>query len=351
MKKGFSLLSSFVAVAFIGVFAPEAEPMPLEKLVQAAQREGIVNHTETRAAEVWAELEKRFNNRFGTKIKINQLPIQAAEAVTRLREEAAVGRISMDLYRGSGSYTYMVMKAGLLAEPFDWVDTFGKILPGIEKLVGAPRVPKNLENRIVLYDDLTKGVIYNKKLVAKNEVPRKWEELLDPKWRGRKIAVDPRGSSTYGLALFYGKEWALDFNRKLKAQNPLFVNGTPAVAKAVSRGEALLGAGVGIKHVLEEVDIDIAAEIPLFSAARNIMPIHGSPHLNAARLWAAWYAVEGVKIMNKEFNIYDGLIEGDYEQARFAQKRGIKYKDEGLTEEDIESLAEMRSLVRKILAK
>lgn len=351
MKEKLCLLSSLLAAVIMNVFASEAKPMPLQELIQAAQREGAVVHVETVPSEAWVELEKRFNKRFGTAIKVQQMAIQAAAGVARLREEKAAGKISIDLYRGSGSYTNLLLGAGLLAEPFDFVGTFGGTLPGIEKVTGPPRIPKYLQNRIVIYDDLTKGVVYNKKLVAKNEVPRKWEDLLDPKWKDRKIGVEPGGASTYGLLLYYSKEWTLNFNRKLKDQKPLYLQGLADVADAVDRGEVLIGAGVGIHHVMERQNIDMAPEIPLFSAPRNIMPIKGAPHPNAARLWAAWYAIEGIPILNKEFNIHYGLIDGNSEQSRFAQKLGLKYKFEGLTEGELKDLAEIRRAIQKILTR
>lgn len=47
-------------------------------------------------------------------------------------------------------------------------------------------------------------LMYNKKLVSPEEVPKSWEELLDPKWKGKMVYTDPHnsGSSYMVLATF-----------------------------------------------------------------------------------------------------------------------------------------------------
>lgn len=60
-------------------------------------------------------------------------------------------------------------------------------------------------------------IAYNTDLVAEDEVPRTWEDLLDPKWKGRIVMTDPKGAgstkyfvsslmgaSGYGPAFFSG---------------------------------------------------------------------------------------------------------------------------------------------------
>ena len=63
---------------------------------------------------------------------------------------------------------------------------------------------------------------YNTKLVNKEDVPKTYEQLLDPKWKGKKISID---DSAYGflagLVRAWGKEKAVGFFKKFAAQEPV----------------------------------------------------------------------------------------------------------------------------------
>ena len=63
---------------------------------------------------------------------------------------------------------------------------------------------------------------YNTKLVNKEDVPKTYEQLLDPKWKGKKISID---DSAYGflagLIRAWGKEKAVEYFKKFAAQEPV----------------------------------------------------------------------------------------------------------------------------------
>ena len=53
-------------------------------------------------------------------------------------------------------------------------------------------------------------IMYNSKLVSESELPQKWSDLFDPKWKGKVVMGDPiKSSSTYiqayGLNQLYGE--------------------------------------------------------------------------------------------------------------------------------------------------
>jgi iron(III) transport system substrate-binding protein len=63
---------------------------------------------------------------------------------------------------------------------------------------------------------------YNTKLVPKDQVPQSFEDLLDPKWKG-KIAwriESASGTSLFltNLRLAWGEERAMDYFKKLSQQ-------------------------------------------------------------------------------------------------------------------------------------
>src|SRR5262245_21895831 len=80
----------------------------------------------------------------------------------------------------------------------------------------------NLERRFVFEDGLlhtaTHSVFitaYNKTLLAEKELPRTWEELLNPKWKG-KIAIDQEPNDIVaGFLILMGKEKGEKYLRQL----------------------------------------------------------------------------------------------------------------------------------------
>ncbi|MBM3129694.1 MAG: extracellular solute-binding protein [Chloroflexi bacterium] len=87
-------------------------------------------------------------------------------------------------------------------------------------------------------------IMYNKKLVPAADVPKKWADLLDPKWKGKIVNADPsKSSSSYQslvtrLIAFKDKGW--EFEEKL-IQNLVIVPSSSAVYLQVGTGEQALG--------------------------------------------------------------------------------------------------------------
>ncbi len=288
---------SVQSLVVLAVLAAAYAPVPattLQQLVEAAKMEGKIAYATTTPAEIIAELNKRFNQRFGVNVTVELIPLRASQAATRLSQEIPAGKVTLDVLHPS--YTLVVAKFGKLDvfEAFDWIGTFGEnTLPSLRKQV--ERAPKYLRNKVLEYGNLTYGLAYNTRLLTKAEVPKKYDDLLNPKWKGRKIIIDPRGNSTYLLAVKFGHKWAVDYSAKLLDQKPLFVRGTPAIGRAVAKGEAPIGftnGAVTLKLKRQGQPIDLA---PVeWTAVQQLMFVpKGAPHPNAGRLWVAWLATDG----------------------------------------------------------
>jgi ABC-type Fe3+ transport system substrate-binding protein len=82
---------------------------------------------------------------------------------------------------------------------------------------------------------------YNKKLIAADKVPDRWEDFLKPEFKGRKFVADIRphlfasfpACPEQGLGL----EWALKFARRLRDQEPIWFRGHSRALSALLAGE------------------------------------------------------------------------------------------------------------------
>ena len=65
--------------------------------------------------------------------------------------------------------------------------------------VAYPAGFKDSKGYWVDYFDSYNVIGYNTQLVARDQAPKSWEDLLDPKWKG-KIALDEENFSWYGAS-------------------------------------------------------------------------------------------------------------------------------------------------------
>lgn len=95
------------------------------------------------------------------------------------------------------------------------------------------------------------SVAYNTKLVPQHDIPKNFEELLNPRWKG-KMFVDERDYEWYANMLtFMGKEKGLEYMKKLSRQAIQFRFGKRLLATLLAAGEAQLFLTAS-GHTIEE---------------------------------------------------------------------------------------------------
>ena len=143
-------------------------------------------------------------------------------------------------------------------------------------------------------------------MVPAADVPQKWDDLLHPRWKGNKLALDRDNAVWYsGLALYWGKEKADKFMRALADQNPTMRKGHTLIATLLSSGEFPLG--LVYAHRVEEMKakgISTIEWLPLepIVATPNVIGIGKSaPNSNAAKLFVDFFlSKEGQTISQKQ---------------------------------------------------
>jgi iron(III) transport system substrate-binding protein len=143
---------------------------------------------------------------------------------------------------------------------------------------------------------------YNTKMVKKDEVPKTYEELLDPKWKSRKISID---DSAYGLLAglihAWGKEKAVAYFKKLAAQGPVVQRGNTNRVQLTMAGEypLIIAYAPTIQretskgHPMDWVPLEpVAVQVnPMMLAAK-------APHPNAGKLFIDFLlSKEGQKML------------------------------------------------------
>jgi iron(III) transport system substrate-binding protein len=141
---------------------------------------------------------------------------------------------------------------------------------------------------------LVSPLAYNTKLVKKEEAPRSFKDLLDPKWTGKLVKAHPAYSGTIMNATYQiARELGWEYFEKLAKQRVMQVQSATDTPKKISLGERLVmvdGAGYLVIRYKEDgqpVDVIYPEEgTPLASGPSAIFK--SAPNPNAARLFQNW---------------------------------------------------------------
>ena len=98
------------------------------------------------------------------------------------------------------------------------------------------------------------AMAYNAKILKEDEIPKRWEDLLDPKWKGRMTMSD--AASSGGALHWYAamrKTYGKSFLEKLSKQNVLIRTGGGDVVNTLIAGERPLAAMLPQYHALGQI--------------------------------------------------------------------------------------------------
>jgi iron(III) transport system substrate-binding protein len=141
---------------------------------------------------------------------------------------------------------------------------------------------------------LISPLAYNTNLVKKEEAPKSFNDLLDPKWTGKLVKAHPAYSGTIMNATFQtARELGWEYFEKLAKQRVLQVQSATDTPKKIALGERAVmvdGAGYLVIRYKEEgqpVEIAYPEEGTPVAAAPSAV-FKAAPNPNAARLFQNW---------------------------------------------------------------
>jgi iron(III) transport system substrate-binding protein len=145
---------------------------------------------------------------------------------------------------------------------------------------------------------------YNTSLVKKEDAPKSFADLLDPKWAGKMVKAHPAYSGTIMNATFQiARDLGWGYFEKLAKQRVLQVQSATDTPKKIALGERAVmvdGAGYLVirnKEAGQPVDVIYPEEgTPLATGPSAVFK--AAPNPNAARLFQNWlHSREGQQIL------------------------------------------------------
>lgn len=324
MKKFYALGILLACVSFASPFDAKAQERSaaFEAIVKAAQSEQSLNLIwgPSLGAAVGARaLQDGLNKKYGTSITINFTPGPSfPQVASRVVQEIQAGRpASTDVLLGAET-TISSLLASKALEQVEWSKVFSHIRPEMQTENGEA----------VHIVTLFTGIYYNTKFVKPNEVPKKIDDVFNPRWKG-KIASTPYAGTFDRLAVLHGAEkirpivqktsqWAGglircgEYERLATGEFVLFFFDC-------GRGDERLSVANG--GPLEQAVLEDAAITTnwFFGVPKN------SSKPNLAKLFSAFVVTrEGQEIIQKHGYTSSHYVEGTptYLQAKELEKRG-----------------------------
>jgi iron(III) transport system substrate-binding protein len=269
-----------VAIALLLVpvaHAADADPA----LVAAAQKEGeVVWYSTLIINQIVRPVVDAFEAKYPG-IKVRSSRATSSDVALKIRNEARAHRVQADLFDGSNT-VFMLQDAGLVAEyrpaaAADWPDDL--------------KDPHGLWTAANLFYWTS---AYNTNLVSAAEAPKTYDDLLDPKWKG-KIAwtndLTPGGPPGFihNILATMGQGRGMDYLRRFAAQAPVTIPAAQRVVlDHVVSGEYPLAVMILNYHATisaaKGAPVQWIKMEPLLQSMSLISIVKDSPHPNAAKL-------------------------------------------------------------------
>lgn len=246
------------------------------QLVERAKKEGSVVVYSTLTVGDARALSDAFEKKYG--IKVLAWRAGSEKIVQRAITEARAGRNEADVFEMNGPQMEILYREKLLEEFHSPV--FRDIPPA-----AFPKHRHYVADRFVFF-----VMAYNTNLVKASEVPSSYEELLDPKWRG-KLALEAADVIWFAsVARAMGEGPGLAYFRKLAAMKPELRSGHLLIAELVAAGEIPLTLTAYNNNVetlkKKGAPIEWKPLQPAFGRPSSIGLAKNAPHPHAALLFA-----------------------------------------------------------------
>ena len=194
----------------------------LDKVIKGAKKEGKLVVYASYNYDQGDVLHAAFKKKYPFVEEVEHLNIGGPNVVTRILMESQSGSPTADVGLTGGPFMPSLMKKGFLRE-IDWAALGAK--PG-----------SFASSYQITLATVTNCIAYNTKLVSPADAPKNWEDLLDPKWKG-KIGLWRNPAGLTEAAGAWGKERTVNYLKALMKQDPIVVTGGGDVGTRLAAGE------------------------------------------------------------------------------------------------------------------
>ncbi|MSP37920.1 MAG: extracellular solute-binding protein [Deltaproteobacteria bacterium] len=194
------------------------------KLIEAAKKEGEVVYYTTMTLEQSKSVADPFEKKFA--VRFNLFRTGGGPLLNKIFTAARGGRYDWDLVCGRGEMVLPMLQRKLVASYHS----------PESKMIDEQLVDKEGYWTAYYVNSFVLG--WNTKLVKKADVPKTYEELLNPKWKGGQISLDTEANGMLeGLKRVWGKDKAVSYFKRLATLDPVLKRGNTERVQLTVAGE------------------------------------------------------------------------------------------------------------------
>ena len=337
-----------------------------DKTVKAAEEEGALVIYMTQAFE--PVFRDTFQKKY-PRIKVSMATGRGPELSQRVMSERRAEKFAVDLYISGNISPLTVFHRAKILEPIKPLLLLPEVVDTSAWYEGKHHYDDPENRYIFVFEGTPRSgeITYNTKLVNPSEIKSYWD-LLNPKWKGKIVSVDPLVSGPISAAhIFFYKQPDLgaEFLRRLHADTDIaIVRSNEQMLDWLSAGKFAFGIGA------RDVDTAMMQGLPLMQflpgalkEGSSVTAYNGTlsyfnraPHPNAAKVAINWLlSREGqtawLDANQKTGGLYDSLREDISKEKVSERARRVKgAKFLWLNPAWIDELDAIRDVIKKALA-
>jgi len=289
----------------LGVLAFAADVSPTwkttwEKTVEAAKKEGQISVYGSDTFELF--LKSAFQKKY-PEIKIGFVGGRAPVVGPKLITERRAGKYLGDVMLTGPGTPYRILYKNNALDPIGPALILPEVLDESKWWQGRHHYVDAENKFIFIYEATVQDgdIAYNTQLVKPEEIKSYWD-LLEPKWRGKIVAMDPKvsGAVSRGIRFFYSqKELGANFITRLFGEmDMILARDFTQMLDWLAAGKFALGIFVGSSETAKAIGhgLPIREFSPgQFKEGAAVSPFNGTvslvnraPHPNAAKVLINW---------------------------------------------------------------
>jgi iron(III) transport system substrate-binding protein len=193
-----------------------------EELVRGAKKEGkVVYWTTMRIADAQA-LADAFESKYPF-LKVEVVRISGDQLIERAIAENRAGKVTADVL---DAFSFKILQNKGIVQPY-----------ATREAASYPDGYKDPKNYWLTLYCAYNVMSYNTKLVPPAEAPKDWDDLLNPRWKG-KLAIDDQDYYWYaGMLKYWGEEKGRKYMETLARQDLIWRRGRGLLTELMSTGE------------------------------------------------------------------------------------------------------------------
>ncbi|MCY6355619.1 ABC transporter substrate-binding protein [Clostridium sp. ZS2-4] len=307
---GLTMLMSVGILAGCGNSDSKKETSKDNKQLQLTIYAGLM---EDHAQKAIKEFEKE------TGIKTNMVRMSGGEILARITAEK--GNTQASVWYGGPADTFIDAKGKGLLEKY--------VSPNAEKI---PDKFKDKEGYWTGIYNGYLGFVCNGALLKEKgvQVPKSWEDLLKPEYKGQIVVANPGSSGTAytlvsTLVQLWGEDKAMDYLKKLDGQIKQYPKTGSAPAQMAGMGEAMVGICFmhdGIKYKKQGYE-DIVLSAPSEGTGYEIGAvgiIKNAPDMEAAQKFVDWALSKKAQELGQTVGSFQFLTNPDAQPPKEAEQ-------------------------------